>query len=102
MSNRNRAHQYIKEAGRFETAGNPDAAIESLQKAVALCAELIDSADQNDRIHGESSRRLAELLIESGRLPEAIQAYQEATDAFGRLGADAEAEKCAKEILAGV
>lgn len=50
-----------------------------------------------------ASRRLADILAEEGRWPEAMQAYQEATDAYGRMdGHDEDAAECARRVSEGV
>lgn len=76
-------------------------AIELLQHAVAhFAAARLDLPDQWE--YAEASRRLAELLVSADRLPEALQAYQEAVDAYERLpGGETRSRACARAIVEG-
>lgn len=76
-------------------------AIELLQRAVAhFAAAALDSADLWE--YAEASHRLAELLVLADRLPEALQAYQEAVDAYERVpGGETRSRDCARAIVEG-
>lgn len=82
--------------------GDRATAIERLRRAASLYAAL-DAAGADDLARAQVCRLLADLLAEADRLPEAMQAYQEAADAFGRVpGAEGEAQVCARRIVEGV
>jgi tetratricopeptide (TPR) repeat protein len=99
----NKATDLQRQAQSARAAGRNDKAISFLQQAVVTISTLQEDEQADDRLHGQLSRELAELLVEENRVPEAMQAYQEATDAFGRApGSEAEAQECAQKILAGV
>jgi tetratricopeptide (TPR) repeat protein len=98
-----KASDLQEQAERARAAGRNDEAISLLRQAVVTISTLEEGDEPEDRLHGLLSRGLAELLVEAQRVPEAMQAYQEATDAFGRApGSEVEAQECAQKILAGV
>ena len=91
----------LRRAETAAAAGARPEAILILQRAAAI-ATVPGSSDQA-RLHADLCRRLAHFLTEEDRLPEAMQALQEAVDHYGRVpGAEADAAECAREIVAGV
>jgi tetratricopeptide (TPR) repeat protein len=103
MELRHEPRHWIARADAAVARGDLTSAIEALQRCASLYAARGDDDSSLDREQGETCRRLAILLSEAGKVPEAIQAYQEAADSFGRVpGAEDEARACAREILAGV
>ena len=84
-------------------AGEHSRAIRVLQDAASLASNSKAPDSELDRLHGDICRRLAGLLAEEDRLPESMQAYQEAADSYGRVpGAESEASFCARKIVRGV
>jgi tetratricopeptide (TPR) repeat protein len=97
------AANWRKQGERAARSGDLAVAVESLQRAASLLAAPEEGEGPDDRSRAEVCRLLADMLMEEGRVPAAMQAYQEAADAFGRLpGAEAEAHDCAQRILSGV
>jgi tetratricopeptide (TPR) repeat protein len=97
-----RAAQWRDQGERAVRSGDLPVAIESLQRAASILAVVDNAEEPDDRARAEVCRLLADTLMEDGRVPAAMQAYQEAADAYGRLNAEAEAHDCAQRILAGV
>jgi tetratricopeptide (TPR) repeat protein len=87
-------------------------AIARLRRAAALLtppsSTAIDETDAptafltDEILHGRVCQRLGELLWASNCIPEAIQAFQEASDAFGRGGAELASQECARKVIEGV
>src|SRR5258705_10390452 len=76
--------------------------IARLRQSVAEC-QAVEGSDLDWHKLAELSGKLGDLLAEANRLPEAIQAYQEATDAYGNLPDAGEmAEHFARKVVAGV
>jgi len=97
------AHNLIRGAEEARDSGDLGSAITMYQRAVSLLAALHEGEFQDDESRASVCRMLGDALVESGRIPEAMQAYQEALDACGRLpdgGADSAA--LAQIILDGV
>lgn len=109
-----RADAWRKLANEARQAGDVAAEIDSLRHAAALYASLHIPGEEtdaegtsiepaNDRAHAEVCTRLGERLWQQERLPEAIQAYQEATDAYGRIpAAERNAAECAQKVREGI
>ncbi len=75
---------------------------EALRRSVAHLA-LAEIEGEALRGRAAASHRLADLLAEDGIWPEAMQAYQEAADAYGLLpNYGSEAAECARRIRDGV
>lgn len=90
-------------ASLAERAGDHDQAIYALRRAADLLrpgSELPESTDMA-RARGEVCGRLGELLWDE-RLPEAVQAYQEAADAFSHATDEERMIVCAKKVVEGV
>ena len=84
--------------------GDRDAELTALRRCVAHLS-LVQDDDEAVALpaRAEASRRLADSLAEEGMWPEAMQAYQEATDSYGRMpGFEAQASECARRIREGV
>jgi len=97
------AAEWRQRAEKACAAGDDAAAIECLRRAVSLYAALDAGEQPDDLAHAQVCHLLADLLTVAGRLPEAVQAYQEAADAYGRVpGAEADAQTCARRIVEGV
>jgi tetratricopeptide (TPR) repeat protein len=95
--------QWRRRAETAQRNGDTETAIRYLRQAAALFAAQGADELSDDRFRAEVNRQLAELLAGMGRLPEAMQAYQEAADAYGRVpGAEADAQACARRIVEGV
>jgi tetratricopeptide (TPR) repeat protein len=76
---------------------------DALRHSVAHFALAMEEGETAVSELAGASRRLADILAEEGRWPEAMQAYQEATDAFGRLdGHEEDAAECARRVSEGV
>ena len=90
-------------AERARESGEDSKAVRILQDA-ATRASIAENPDSgHERLHGEICLRLAGLLEDADRLPESMQAYQEAADSYGRApGSEAEASFCARKIVSGV
>jgi tetratricopeptide (TPR) repeat protein len=108
-----RAAVWRQKAEEARQAGDAAVEIDSLRHAAALYASLrmpAEEADEkepieptNDRAHAEVCARLGERLWQQERLPEAIQAYQEATDAYGRVpAAEQNVAECAQKVREGI
>lgn len=83
--------------------GEPLQAIEALRHAVAVYAADAFPGASRLRAYGAAARHLADLLMSEDHLAEAMQAYQEAANAYGQVpGAEAEAQACARQIVAGI
>src|SRR5262249_24176423 len=94
---REEADAWRKKAQKALDGGDPETAIACLRRAAALYKALEETETADAWPHAETCRRLRDLLAEAGNLPEAMQAYQEAADAYGRVpGAEAEAQECAR------
>src|SRR5207244_902086 len=77
--------------------------IQALMRQISVLAASEALTEESVRAQADTCRRLAERLEDAGRLPEALQAYQEATDAYGRIpGAEPQAAACARRIVEGV
>src|SRR5438874_2488295 len=85
-------------AGKVEASNE----ISRLRQSVAE-VQAPEDGDLDWHKLAEMSGKLGDLLTEANRLPEAIQAYQEATDAYGNLPDAGEmAEHFARKVVAGV
>src|SRR5438067_1036906 len=91
------------------TNDRPWANSHEANEAIARLRKLVtdihveDGEDYDWRRLAELSGKLGDLLAEANRLPESIQAYQEATDAYGKLpDAAGLAEHFAKKVVSGV
>jgi tetratricopeptide (TPR) repeat protein len=98
------AHTWRDRARAANERGDRAGELTALRQAVAHLA-LAEPEEEPDarRDHADASRRLADILADSGDWPEAMQAYQEATDAYGSIpGMDSAAGECARRIRDGV
>ncbi|HLY65362.1 MAG TPA: tetratricopeptide repeat protein [Chloroflexota bacterium] len=107
-----RCEAFTREADAAKLRCDVDVEAESLTRAAA-CFEAHSAEPDDDgapaidpvatRLHAVVSQRLGAVLTKLGRVPQAIQAYQEAADAF-RLVPDGAvaATECARQVLAGV
>src|SRR5258708_5759570 len=83
-------------------SGDANAEITRLRRLLTR-SQTDDNDDGALRRSAELSGKLGDLLVEANRLPEAILAYQEATDAFGKLPDSGElAEHFARRVVSGV
>src|SRR5262245_24667177 len=89
-------------AALAERSGDVDRAVDVLRRGVQLLRSFEVEAIDTDRTNavGEVCGKLGELLWEE-RLPEAVQAYQEAADAFGQVDNSARSVACAKKVVEG-
>jgi hypothetical protein len=85
------------------SAGDFENAIAALRRAVDLHRVTGDEPPtvEQSMASGEASSRLGELLWDE-RLPEAVQAYQDAADAFGRSEDPDRSAACARRVVEGV
>ncbi len=98
-----RAADLTRHAREARDRGNLGEAVADLQAAAVVYAAVEEPDEAITRARADCCRTLAETLIEADRLPEAMQAYQEAVDAYGRLpDAEADARECARLIVLGV
>lgn len=97
------AAAWLARARAAQAEGNLAAAIECLRHAASLFAS-IEEPDVDDLMaRGAACRDLGEILSRCGRAPEAMQAYQEACDAFEQApGAEEDARRCARLVVTGV
>jgi tetratricopeptide (TPR) repeat protein len=103
MRHNEEAEEWKEKAEAARGTGDTARAIGCLQRAIALYAMPQEDLPPDDRALADACRWLAELLEKENRLPEAMQAYQEAADAYGRVpGEEAKAHECAQRILSGV
>ncbi|MGC8668422.1 MAG: tetratricopeptide repeat protein [Chthonomonadales bacterium] len=83
-------------------AGRKQLAIRRLQRAAVLYALLEAEGQGEPARHAEACRLLAEVLRDEGRLPEALQALQEAADALAHVpGAEDQVDGFARDIVQG-
>lgn len=83
--------------------GRPDDAVPVLQSAIVALAAIQAPDPAAIRARADCCRLLAQILMDEDRVPEAMQAYQEAVDAYGRLeDGEGPARECAQQIVAGV
>jgi tetratricopeptide (TPR) repeat protein len=88
---------------RAQTAGDRAAETDALRQSVAHFALAVEEDESAVAELAGASRRLADILADDDQWPEAMQAYQEATDAFGRMeGHEEDAASCARRIQDGV
>ena len=90
-------------AALAERTGDIDGAVNALRRAAELSR--VDEPDEPDldrsRACGEVCGQLGELLWQE-RLPEAVQAFQQAADAFGRTEDAESSVACARKVVEGV
>lgn len=90
-------------AALAERAGDMERVVHALRRAADTLRVDPESIPDTAReqAHGDICGRLGELLWEE-RLPEAIQAYQEAADAYGRTLRTELSVACARKVVEGV
>ncbi len=103
MSNSEELRNALTDAETAVSASENLKAIRILQEAAAHASTVQNPNIDHDRLHGDICLRLGSLLAEVDRLPESMQAYQEAVDCYGRVpGAESKASLCARKIVSGV
>ena len=81
-------------------AGRKELAVRRLQRAAVLYTKREEEGQGEPASHGRACRLLAKVLVDLGRLPEALQALQEAADALARLpNSEQDVDACAREIV---
>ena len=95
--------EVIRAAHSVFAAGGAPLAVVTLQAAAVMLAAIEEPKAALIRGRADCCRLLADILVEEDRWPEAMQAYQEAADAYGRLPeCEADAQECARRIVQGV
>lgn len=88
---------------RAETAhkaGDTDTAVDLLQQVISVLADDMPVAS---RSLGDACRLLADILADTHQMPQAIQMYQEAADAYaGDPACGSLQQNCAERIVQGV
>ena len=89
----------IKHSDQLSVSGNRLEAAESLRNAVSLLKAIELKSSEVEVLYAQSAVKLAEMLVELDRIPDAVVYFQEATDAYAAAGDSQQAAVITKKVL---